>query len=252
MPMSPISTHFGCLDELTQVIYQSVYRFVVLSSITVDEWIIHVGLADSQGRWWQGRWSQDNVDYVLGSKAGDKLHESLAEKLRESLLRGNLYIGNWDLGTNINLTFGPGSKDSVEIPLREIEPREAADFATNIFLEIALQAQARGCRLHPSYSAYATTVTKEPILAKPHMATKYSLQPAPVKRGTADVAAEERSSHSNVNAVKVRESDSGAVKHGERETRTVEKKGQGAGASLANPNKKARKYAAIEFESDED
>ena len=55
------------------------------------------------------------------------------------------------------------------------------------------------------------------------MATKYSLQPAPVKRGTADVAAEERSSHSNVNAVKVRESDSGAVKHGERETRTVEK-----------------------------
>ena len=39
-----------------------------------------------------------------GSKAGDKLHESLAEKLRESLLRGNLYIGNWDLGTNINVT----------------------------------------------------------------------------------------------------------------------------------------------------
>jgi len=80
------------------------YRFVVLSSVTVDEWIIHVGLADSQGRWWQGRWSQDDVDHILGSKAGEKLLESLAEKLRESLVRGNLYIGNWerDKGSNIN------------------------------------------------------------------------------------------------------------------------------------------------------
>ena len=63
--MSPISTHFGCLDELAQVIYQSMYRFVVLSSVTVDEWIIHVGLADSQGRWWKGRWSQDDVERIL-------------------------------------------------------------------------------------------------------------------------------------------------------------------------------------------
>ncbi len=60
-----ISTHFGCLDELTQVIYQSMYRFVVLSSVTTDEWIIYVGLADSRGRWWQGRWSQDNVNRIL-------------------------------------------------------------------------------------------------------------------------------------------------------------------------------------------
>lgn len=120
----PISTHFGCLDELTQVIYQSMYRFVVLSSVTTDEWIIHVGLAESRGRWWQGRWSQDNVNRILvrlysdryslvqlgnilqGSKASEKLLESFAEKLRESLERGNLYIGNWEpgKGTNINVT----------------------------------------------------------------------------------------------------------------------------------------------------
>ena len=89
------------------------------------------------------------------------------------------------------------------------------------------------------------------------MMAKYNPQPASVKRGTADVAAEGRTSHSNVDAVKARQSDSsGAVKHGERE-RTMEKsKATATGASrasrLANPNKKARKYAAIEFESDED
>lgn len=100
------------------------YRFVVLSSVTTDEWIIHVGLAESRGRWWQGRWSQDNVNRILvrlysdryslvqlgnilqGSKASEKLLESFAEKLRESLERGNLYIGNWEpgKGTNINVT----------------------------------------------------------------------------------------------------------------------------------------------------
>jgi len=241
----PISTHFGCLDELTQVIYQSMYRFVVLSSVTTDEWIIHVGLADSRGRWWQGRWSQDNLNRILGSKASEKLLESFAEKLRESLTCGNLYIGNWeqDKGTNINLTFGPGSKDSVEILLHEIKPEEAADHATNIFIEIALQAQTRGCRLHPS--AYNVTATNPPVQAKPgpHMSAKNSkshdlAQPAPVVRGTTDVAVEERSSHSNVDAGKIRE--------------TKKAKGQAASTSLANPNKKARKYAAIEFESDEE
>ncbi|KAF8348186.1 hypothetical protein F5887DRAFT_952535 [Amanita rubescens] len=228
----PISTHFGCLDELTQVIYQSLYRFVVLSSVTMDEWIIHVGLADSRGRWWQGRWSQDNVNRILGSKASEKLLESFAEKLRESLTSGNLYIGNWepDKGTNINLTFGPGSKDSVEILLHEVKPEEAADHATNVFIEIALQAQYAGVSF-ASIGIYS------------HMAAKNSkshdlVPPAPVIRGTADVAAVERSSHSNVDAGRVLE--------------TKKTKGQVMSTSLANPNKKARKYAAIEFESDEE
>lgn len=85
---------------------------------------------------------------------------------------------------------------------------------------------------------------------------KYNPQPVSVKRGTADVAAEERSSHNNIDVVTARPSSGGAVKHGEGETRTAEKsKAAATGpsrASLANPNKKARKYAAIEFESDED
>ena len=48
------------------------------------------------------------IELQQGSKAGEKLLESLAEKLRESLVRGNLYIGNWerDKGSNINVTNG--------------------------------------------------------------------------------------------------------------------------------------------------
>ena len=60
-----ISRCFGCLDELTQVIYQSVHRFVILSSVTDDEWSVHVGLADADGRWWRGSWSEDDVKRTL-------------------------------------------------------------------------------------------------------------------------------------------------------------------------------------------
>jgi len=199
------------------------------------------------GELYPDRYSLVRLGYTTqGSKASEKLLESFAEKLRESLTSGNLYIGNWepDKGTNINLTFGPGSKDSVEILLHEVKPEEAADHATNVFIEIALQAQTRGCRLHPSAYSNVTAMIP-PVQAKPssHMGAKNSkshdlVPPAPVIRGTADVAAVERSSHSNVDAGRVLE--------------TKKTKGQVMSTSLANPNKKARKYAAIEFESDEE
>jgi hypothetical protein len=70
--------------------------------------------------------------------------------------------------------------------------------------------------LHPS--AYNVTATIPPVQAKPgpHTAAKNSklhdlAQPAPVIRGTADVAVEERSSHSDVDAGKVRETKSEAA-----------------------------------------
>lgn len=53
--------HFGVLDELIQVIYQGVDRFVVLSGATDEAWIVSVGLEGPEGRWWQGRWEEDTV-----------------------------------------------------------------------------------------------------------------------------------------------------------------------------------------------
>ncbi|KAF8627799.1 hypothetical protein AX15_004225 [Amanita polypyramis BW_CC] len=221
-------THFGCLDELTQVIYQGVYRFVVLSSVTDAEWILHMGLVDSQGRWWQGRWTEDNVLGILGTKASGELFESFSERLKDAFVRGELYIGNWkpDKDVDINLTFNPTSKESVQLLLREIDPSEAAAYATSIFLEIALQAQTRECRLHPS--AYATNTAAS--ISKPAQPVTSTSE-----KGTADVAVEERSTTSS-RSNKARDTD----------------KGQRTLVAKPIPNKKARKYAAIEFESDEE
>jgi len=248
-----ISSCFGCLDELTQVIYQSVHRFVILSSVTDDEWSVHVGLADSDGRWWRGSWSEDDVKRTLGPKASEKMIEAFAEKLKEAIVRGELYIGNWrpEGGTDINLTFDPGSKDAVQLPLHKVCPTEAAAYAANVFLEIALQAQTRGCRLHPS--SYPTTVT---TAAPP-------IQP---ERVTVDIDVGGDTTR-NKTAIKTRD----VLARSEPEPRVDPKKtgtsldvpnktsraslssnpNQKSGASLSNPNKKARKYKAIEFEDDE-
>lgn len=61
---SDVLANFSCLDELTQVIYQSAYRFVVLSTVS-DSWTIHVGLAGPEGRWWRGTWAKADILQIV-------------------------------------------------------------------------------------------------------------------------------------------------------------------------------------------
>jgi len=63
--MSDILSNFNCLDELTQVIYQGIYKFVVLSNVSNEEWSIHVGLAGREGRWWRGCWKEDDIHHFF-------------------------------------------------------------------------------------------------------------------------------------------------------------------------------------------
>jgi hypothetical protein len=56
-----VLTHFGCLDELVQVIYQGFSRFVVLSAVDNQGWTIHMGLQGPEGRWWTGRWTAEDI-----------------------------------------------------------------------------------------------------------------------------------------------------------------------------------------------
>lgn len=121
--MSGALSNFVCLDELTQVIYQSFYKFVVHSSVSDDEWTVHVGLAGQEGRWWRGCWKEEDVlrffvrsnnplaSCVLmdgdhqGPHSTDKLLESFAEKLAEVFVQGELCISDWssDKGADIKV-----------------------------------------------------------------------------------------------------------------------------------------------------
>ena len=87
--------HFGCLDELAQVVYQGFDRFVVLSNVEHDKWIVHLGLSGQEGRWWRGTLTNTDILKVVGSKPSTKVVEIFAERLADSFAQGELAIDNW-------------------------------------------------------------------------------------------------------------------------------------------------------------
>ncbi|KAF8813718.1 hypothetical protein BYT27DRAFT_7220089 [Phlegmacium glaucopus] len=261
MSSDPLA-NFTCLDELVQVIYQSIYKFVVLSTVSQDEWHVHLGLAGSEGRWWHGSWKEEDIHRIFGPTSSDKLLESFAERLAEVFIQGELCLSDWspEKGAKIKFTLGPASKRPMHIPLVEMTPEEAAEHATKVFLDIALQAQSRKCRIYPPVSEYS--IPNPP----PTLKTFKGRSPSPEVHARDNIA----SSSSNKDN-KPKEANSEArlaqeeikllksqLQNQKRTVSEVEKPVPPAaarphkGASLANPNKKARKYQAIEFGSDDE
>lgn len=56
--------NFSALDELIQIIYQDINKFVVLSNVSDAEWTVHVGQSD-EGRWWRGSWTEADVTKLV-------------------------------------------------------------------------------------------------------------------------------------------------------------------------------------------
>ena len=56
-----MSLDFAALDELIQIIYQGMHKFIVISNVTTTAWTVHLALTDSEGRWWSGKWTEKEV-----------------------------------------------------------------------------------------------------------------------------------------------------------------------------------------------
>jgi len=246
---SDILTHFGCLDELVQVVYQGFSRFVVLSKVDDQSWTIHLGLQGPEGRWWKGRWTAEDILHVAGSKSSAKFLETFADKLAETLVRGELYVENWspEAGAEIQLTLGPSSKRPLHIPLVEMKTVDAASYATSVFLDIALQAQSRKCHLNSA--PYVSAPISPPPLAHATLAagSKSAAAKATTSASVVDTKAQEEIKALTAELLEQKRRKS-SVEPTEKPTAPRPPKG----ASLANPNKKARKYQALEFESDDE
>lgn len=66
--MSPnVWESFSCLDELIQVLYESVSRLVIISAVADDLWTVHVGLV-GEGRWWRGAWTEKDILKIVVRK----------------------------------------------------------------------------------------------------------------------------------------------------------------------------------------
>ncbi|PPQ98407.1 hypothetical protein CVT24_004086 [Panaeolus cyanescens] len=289
MASQDVFANFSCLDELTQVIYQGIEKFVVISTVS-DKWTIHLGLNGHSGRWWSGSLLEQDIHKLLGSnKATDKLLESFAEKLAELFIQGELCVSDWsaEKGARIKFTLGPTSKKAIHIAMTEMNPQEAAAYATKMFIEIALQAQSRKCRLYPSTADTEATPVEVAYVPRSRTLTSAAAsgsvtgldgQRGDVKnKSSAHKGATPSDQHADVNMAVDNKQQllSGNTSAAERRAKTAGEKIQVSktqlekraaspvektagrsrahkGASLANPNKKARKYQAIEFGSDDD
>ncbi|KAF5345324.1 hypothetical protein D9758_008483 [Tetrapyrgos nigripes] len=249
---SPLES-FGCLDELIQIIYQSVHRFVLLSNVTEEEWTVHLGLSGSEGRWWRGVWKDKDVFETIGSisKATGKLLEGFAQKLADCVVNGDIFISDWSSAPGAQIKVKrpvprcKPDKKPVHIPLTEISAAEAASFSTRMFLDIAIQAKSRKNQLHggaelPALAVSSTFSTTDFDIGKPSASS--SVKDA---LSASDEAPERKS------PAKKREEKAGkSTKRKESEPPQPKLARTLKGASLVNPNKKARKFKAQEFESD--
>ncbi|CAL1708080.1 unnamed protein product [Somion occarium] len=262
-------SYFSALDELIQLIYQGAQKFVFLSSVDDISWNVYLGLTGPEGRWWRGRWTEKDVQNFVGGKTSSILLEAFADRLVQTIVQGELFVGNWspEKGAKINLTLGPGAKTPIQVPLTELSAQEAASYAAKVFAEIALQAQSRKCRLNPSDDIPSTS-TANLRLSPPATSHKRQAEPESPPKVTKRKALEREPTVAEIKAnEKIKELEAQLASEKKKSTTTLAsnsttglasqaKKLPSArplkGASLANPNQAARKYQELEFESDED
>ena len=56
--------YFSALDELIQIVYQGSAKFVLMSRVDYASWTVHLGLSGSEGRWWKGKWTDEDVKAI--------------------------------------------------------------------------------------------------------------------------------------------------------------------------------------------
>ena len=62
--------YFSALDEMIQIVYQGSVKFVLMSRVDYTSWTVHLGLSGPEGRWWRGKWTDEDVKTIAVSLHG--------------------------------------------------------------------------------------------------------------------------------------------------------------------------------------
>jgi len=252
---------FSPLDEIVQVVYQSVHRFVVLSNVNfgpIDPgWEVHVGIAD-MGRWWKGRWVEKDVEQIAGTTTSSTLLEAFAEKLVGTFINGELFVADWDPenGTEMKIVFGSSAKRPLSMTLREMDAKEASIFTINTLFSIALAAQSRKCQLHPSGASALPSYTL-PVAGSSNNNRGPPSPLAPSAMHHAEKPREKTTSLTTKEAedeIKALRAQLADAQRGEGATSSIpdkEFKPAAATAKTTIPRKKARRFKEMQFADDD-
>ncbi|KAJ7594683.1 hypothetical protein C8J56DRAFT_927381 [Mycena floridula] len=235
---------FSCLNGLAQVMYQGSDKLALFSDIDIDQGIWNINLVGKKSlRLWRGCWSDKDVVAMVGSKASEEMVASFANKLAASITQGDLSIQNWnevadDARTDLKLILGPGAKKPLHVPMVELSAGEAAQYASELLFEIALMARKRGCQLEPSLVPVVPIVAESQTSNRKKRRSSVERDPPPSSSKHPPRQKESRAESSSAKP--------DALSPKAKPVRALK------GASLANPNKKARHYVPIEFGSDDE
>ncbi|KAF9070843.1 hypothetical protein BDP27DRAFT_1323097 [Rhodocollybia butyracea] len=224
----------SCLDELIQLIYHSTVKFVLLSSVTDDKWVIHLCLADS-ARWWRGSWDEADVSAFAGSKTSSDELLDIAEALKEAIISEEFILSGWskESNTKIELTIAPSSDKPARFHLSQIHGDEVASYSTNILTIIASSVVRCQLRVTPSNSDATSLLSPSKSHAVHNASETLGKKREDLKMQKLVEPSKKRQKRESTEAE--------PVKPPSRPPK---------GASLANPTKKARKLQVVEFESD--
>ncbi|KAJ3850278.1 hypothetical protein EV368DRAFT_45673 [Lentinula lateritia] len=264
--MSSPLAHFSSLDDVIQVIYHLNRQLFLLSKVQNDEWVLHIGLLGSDSRWWRGKWDEEDVLAVAGSKSSSDDLLEMSEKLLEYIVQGELFLSGWSKESisfkarpfTSSLILGPSSDKPSHFQLNEISAEDAACYAAEVFCSIARDAQARKCQLYgPSFADVSTTHLNERYITSAVLPLCVNV---PFVETVVPSSSESFANSGLGTSIKKREEPKSKMvaeqpapsKKRKEQKEETQSPIPEASASLANPTKKARKYQAVQFDSDED
>ncbi|KAH9164906.1 hypothetical protein EDB89DRAFT_1911814 [Lactarius sanguifluus] len=256
------------------------FEFILLTSLKPDAWFVHVGHPD--GRWWNGAWHAADVESLAKSDMSPARVAVFAQRVANTIVEREIAITHEDDFQDMKLVLGTRSKKPLRIPLSALDPQAASRFAFECFARVAQDAQTHGCHILRTSSGHTldTHSDAEPQHTSP-LKRKRTLQssessrassPPPSRKAHQMQTPAERAAQAQVQELKAelakaRASAAAAVAlAAEREPPgfggTVDRlfSSRSAapavqrrpGASLANPNKAARRVTAVEFASDDE
>ncbi|KAH8985797.1 hypothetical protein EDB92DRAFT_1881489 [Lactarius akahatsu] len=250
------------------------FEYILLTSLKPDAWFVHVGHPD--GRWWNGAWHAADVESLAKSDMSPARVAVFAQRVANTIIEREISITHEDDFRDMKLVLGTRSKKPLRIPLSALDPQAASRFAFECFARVAQDAQTHGCHIlrthsghtrdnHPDAESQLASPLKRKRTHQSSESSHASLPPPPRKAHQMQTPAELQELKAELS--KARADAAAAVAlAAEREPAglggTVDRlfSSRSAapavqrrpGASLANPNKAARRVTAVEFASDDE
>ncbi|KAI9442678.1 hypothetical protein H4582DRAFT_1930083 [Lactarius indigo] len=245
------------------------FDFVLLTSLKPDAWFTGAGGT--------GAWHAADVESLAKSDMSPTRVAVFAQRVAHTIVDREISITHEDDFRDMKLVLGTRSKKPLRIPLSALDSQAASRFAFECFARVAQDAQTYGChiiRTHPGHipdahpdpePQHTSPLKRKRTLLQSSESLARLLAPAPTQStpdpdasGACGTSATRQGTRQDAAAAVALAAEREPPGLGGTVDRLFSSRSAAPavqrrpGASLANPNKAARKVTAVEFASDDE